>query len=237
MVDRVIATQAAADMIKFLKRRHNQGLMFHQPVDCYDNRAANCHRPTDPRIGPCDVHPGDIDGEPFNTSKSQYVCWKRTQLIIEGPGGTFPPEGSEDKALLSVPGSARTPSGLNCRQPVTSKQRKGKHMKKQITTTLLSLLAVAALTVSAGAAHASEAIVKKARCVACHAVDAKRVGPAYKDVAAKYKGDAKAPGHLFDKVRHGGSGNWGNIPMIPHGEDKISNDDLHAAVKWILSLE
>jgi len=216
MVDRVIATQAAADMIKFLKRRHNQGLMFHQPVDCYDNRAANCHRPTDPRIGPCDVHPGDIDGEPFNISKSQYVCWKRTQLIIEGPGGTFPPEGSENKALLSVPGSARTPSGLNCRQPVTSKQRKGKHMKKQITTTLLPLLAAAALTVTAGTAHASEA---------------------YKDVAAKYKGDAKAPGHLFDKVRHGGSGNWGNIPMIPHGEDKISNDDLHAAIKWILSLE
>lgn len=111
-------------------------------------------------------------------------------------------------------------------------------MKKQITTTLMSLMAVAALVGSTHAkANDGEAIIKKARCVACHAVDTKRVGPAYKDVAAKYKGDAKAPGLLFDKVRHGGSGNWGNVPMIPHGEDKISNDDLHAAIKWILSLE
>ena len=85
-------------------------------------------------------------------------------------------------------------------------------------------------------AQASEAIVKKARCVACHAVDAKRVGPAYKEVAAKYKGDAKAPAMLFDKVRHGGSGNWGQVPMIPHPADKISDDDLKAAIHWILSL-
>lgn len=108
----------------------------------------------------------------------------------------------------------------------------------KLITTLLSLLAAAALT-SAAPAHAAdgEAIVKKARCVACHAVDAKRVGPAYKEVATKYKGDAKAPGHLFDKVRHGGSGNWGQIPMIPHPADKISDDDLKAAVHWILSLE
>lgn len=107
-------------------------------------------------------------------------------------------------------------------------------MKKQITTALFA----AATCVLATAAQAAdgEAIVKKARCVACHTVDAKRVGPAYKEVAAKYKGDAKAPGVLFEKVRHGGSGNWGNVPMIPHGEDKISNDDLNEAIKWILSL-
>ena len=79
--------------------------------------------------------------------------------------------------------------------------------------------------------------MKKARCVACHAVDQKRVGPAYKDVAAKYKGDAKAPGHLFDKVRAGGSGNWGQVPMMPHPVDKISDDDLKAVIHWILSLE
>lgn len=107
-------------------------------------------------------------------------------------------------------------------------------MKKQITTALFAAAAVAI----AASAHAAdgEAIVKKARCVACHTVDAKRVGPSYKDVAAKYKGDAKAAGMLFEKVRHGGSGNWGNVPMIPHGEDKVSNDDLNEAIKWILSL-
>lgn len=99
------------------------------------------------------------------------------------------------------------------------------------------LFLAASLFAPALSAHASEAIVKKARCVACHAVDVKRVGPAYKDVAAKYRGDAKAPAVLFDKVRHGGSGNWGTVPMLPHPADKISDDDLKQAIAWVLSLE
>lgn len=103
-------------------------------------------------------------------------------------------------------------------------------------TRSLPLLAATTLF-SALPAEASEAIVKKARCIACHTVDAKRVGPAYKDVAAKYRGDAGAPARLFDKVRAGGSGNWGEIPMLPHPEDKISDEDLRAAIQWVLSLE
>jgi len=109
-------------------------------------------------------------------------------------------------------------------------------MNKQLTTTLLLPLLAAALFSAASPARASEAIVKKARCVACHAVDVKRVGPAYKDVGAKYRGDSSAPTKLFDKVRAGGSGNWGDIPMLPHPADKISDEDLHAAIQWILSL-
>lgn len=101
--------------------------------------------------------------------------------------------------------------------------------------TLLPLIAAAVLCVT-NPVRASEEIVKKARCVACHTVDSKRVGPAYKDVAAKYRNDSSAPGKLFDKVRAGGSGNWGEIPMLPHGADKISDDDLKAAIKWVLSL-
>lgn len=109
-------------------------------------------------------------------------------------------------------------------------------MNKKVTSTLLvPLFAALAFSLSAPA-KASEEIVKKARCVACHTVDAKRVGPAYKDVAAKYRGDAGAPARLFDKVRAGGSGNWGEIPMMAHPADKISDDDLKAAIKWILSL-
>lgn len=108
-------------------------------------------------------------------------------------------------------------------------------MKLHSTHLLLPLLAAALL--AAKPVSASEAIVKKARCIACHTVDQKRVGPAYKEVAAKYKGDAKAPAMLFDKVRKGGSGNWGTVPMLPHEADKISDDDLKAAVAWILSLE
>ncbi len=86
-------------------------------------------------------------------------------------------------------------------------------------------------------AQASEAIVKKARCVSCHAVDKKMVGPAYKDVAAKYKGDASAPAKLAEKIRAGGSGNWGQVPMMPHDKEKISDADLAEAIKWILSLQ
>lgn len=109
-------------------------------------------------------------------------------------------------------------------------------MNKRLATLLLPLLAATALA-TATSAKASEEIVKKARCVACHTVDAKRVGPAYKDVATKYRGDNSAPDKLFAKVRAGGSGNWGEVPMMPNGTDKISDDDLKAAIKWILALQ
>lgn len=112
-------------------------------------------------------------------------------------------------------------------------------MNTQLRTALLLPLLAAATVITAGTARAEidgEAAVKKARCIACHAVDQKRVGPPYKDVAAKYKGDAKAPAMLFEKVRHGGSGNWGQVPMIPHPADKISDDELKAAIHWVLSL-
>jgi cytochrome c len=109
-------------------------------------------------------------------------------------------------------------------------------MFKKLTNVLMASAILAAGTMTATQATASEEIVKKARCVACHAVDAKRVGPSYKEVSAKYKGDAKAADLLFGKVRKGGSGNWGQVPMMPHGEDKISDADLKAAVQWILSL-
>lgn len=111
-------------------------------------------------------------------------------------------------------------------------------MKSSLSSLLLPLFAATAVTAAAPASAADgDAIVKKARCVACHTVDQKRVGPAYKDVAAKYRGDGGAPGKLFDKVRNGGTGVWGEVPMIPHPADKISDDDLKAAVQWILSLQ
>ena len=101
------------------------------------------------------------------------------------------------------------------------------------------LLTIAALTAVAAAspAMADEAMAKAKNCMACHAIDKKVVGPAYKEVAAKYKGDAGAPARLFDKVRSGGSGVWGQVPMMAHPADKISDDDLKAAIHWILALE
>ncbi|WP_323003553.1 c-type cytochrome [Denitromonas sp.] len=83
-------------------------------------------------------------------------------------------------------------------------------------------------------AAASLAVIKKARCNSCHAVEKKMVGPAFRDIAAKYTGNAEAPASLFAKVREGGAGVWGQIPMMPNDEAKISDADLNAAIAWIL---
>jgi cytochrome c len=85
----------------------------------------------------------------------------------------------------------------------------------------------------AKAAVPPEQMPAKYGCTACHAVDHKVVGPAFKDVAAKYRGqDVEA--RLVDKVRNGGSGVWGKVPMVPNPQ--VPDPDLHAVVKWILSL-
>ena len=95
------------------------------------------------------------------------------------------------------------------------------------------LLMLAALFAVSSSAMASEAIAQKSGCLACHAKDKKLVGPAYKDVAAKYKGqDVLAK--LTDKVRKGGTGVWGPIPMPAHSPEKINDADLNAVVGWIL---
>ena len=94
-----------------------------------------------------------------------------------------------------------------------------------------------AMTLSVAApAMADLALATSKNCMACHAVDKKMVGPAYKDVAAKYKGQGDAVAVLSAKVRHGGTGTWGQIPMPPNGTDKISDADLKAAIEWILKL-
>jgi len=88
------------------------------------------------------------------------------------------------------------------------------------------------------AAHAgdadTEAAMTKAGCMACHTKDKKLVGPAFKDIAAKYKGQADVVTKLAEKVRKGGSGVFGPVPMAPNGADKISDKDLKDAVELIL---
>ncbi len=86
----------------------------------------------------------------------------------------------------------------------------------------------------AGTTLASQELAQKALCTGCHAVDKKMVGPAYKDVAAKYKGQAGAQAALIDKVRKGSTGAWGQIPMPPTGPDKINDADLKTVIDWVL---
>lgn len=91
--------------------------------------------------------------------------------------------------------------------------------------------------VAAGAVHADagEDLIKKNGCTACHSIDKKLVGPAYVDVAAKYKGDASAPAKLFEKVKKGGSGVWGQVPMPPNPQ--VSDADLKTIISYVLALK
>jgi len=97
----------------------------------------------------------------------------------------------------------------------------------------LAVILGAAAAVAALPAAASEELAKKHNCLACHAVDKKLVGPAYKDVAAKYRGDKTAEAKLVDKVKKGGTGVWGQVPMPPNAT--VPDADVRALVKWILS--
>lgn len=78
-------------------------------------------------------------------------------------------------------------------------------------------------------------IAKKKNCTACHAIDTKIVGPAWYDVAIRYKGDTSAEAKLIYKVANGGSGAWGVMPEIPNSRN-VSNQDIRTLVKFILSL-
>ena len=95
------------------------------------------------------------------------------------------------------------------------------------------VLAAAAAIPASLPAHAQEELAKKHACLACHAVDKKLVGPSYKDVAAKYRGDAGAEAKLVDKVKKGSQGTWGQVPMPPNAG--VPDADVRALVKWILS--
>jgi cytochrome c len=85
-------------------------------------------------------------------------------------------------------------------------------------------------------AKTPEELLTASGCTGCHSVDKKMVGPAYKDVAAKYRGDKTAEAKLFDKVKKGGGGVWGGpIPMPPQAH--VKDEDIKTLVKYILSIK
>jgi cytochrome c len=101
--------------------------------------------------------------------------------------------------------------------------------------TLVSSLAVAcaaALCAAPAAAQNVDEMLKKHACLSCHAVDTKLVGPSYKEVAAKYGTQKDAEKTLAEKVKKGGVGVWGQIPMPPN--PAVPDKDVQAMVKWIL---
>jgi cytochrome c len=106
-------------------------------------------------------------------------------------------------------------------------------MESDMKRILVAVIAFGAMFTNA--AFASEQLAKEKNCLACHAVDNKLVGPGYKEVAAKYKGDKSAEDKLAQKVMKGGSGVWGQIPMPANPQ--VSAAEAKTLVKWILSLK
>ena len=99
----------------------------------------------------------------------------------------------------------------------------------------LGLTLALAASVVAAPALANEELAKKHACTACHGIDKKLVGPAYKDVANKYRGQKDAEAKLAEKVKKGSVGVWGQVPMPPNAA--VSDADAATLVKWILSIK
>ena len=99
---------------------------------------------------------------------------------------------------------------------------------------LMGTAAAMVLCLSAGAqAQDATKLAQDKACLACHQIDKKLVGPAYKDVAKKYAGNKTAEAMLIKKVREGGAGVWGQVPMPPNSG--VNEKEAQILVKWILS--
>lgn len=94
------------------------------------------------------------------------------------------------------------------------------------------LVSATVVLLAGGDALADENLAKKNGCASCHVAGKKLVGPSWQDIAAKYKADAKAADTLAAKVKAGGKGVWGAVPMPPQA--KVADADLKAILGWVL---
>lgn len=159
-----------------------------------------------------------------------------------------PAEPAAPAAMMPAPVPVQTAEPAPAAKPAPAVPEKPAAVKKE--TAAAPALAGVALPAKADPAPAAEAkpetkaamseadalgLAKKNGCLVCHAVGKKIVGPAWKDVAAKYRGDAGAEARLMDKIAKGGSGVWGSIAMPPN--PKLSEADRRALAKFVLSLK
>jgi len=108
----------------------------------------------------------------------------------------------------------------------------------RITLALLAGVAALALTSTSGWAADSAAaleLAKKSGCLACHSVEKKVVGPAWKEVSEKYKGNTEMKAKLVAKVKTGGKGVWGEVPMPPYSP-RVADADIETLVTFVLSI-
>ncbi len=99
----------------------------------------------------------------------------------------------------------------------------------------MMMAAAAASLLLAGQVAADQSLAQKSGCMACHSMDKKVLGPAFKDVAAKYKGQKDAEAKLIERIKKGGSGVWGPIPM-PANSPQVKDEDIKTLVKWVLAM-
>ena len=172
---------------------------------------------------------------------------------FEEPGKVMPPKGgTPDLADIEVERAVvymANQSGANFKEPAAPAATGSTPAAAAAPATAPAAAATAAPTAATTASaaapaskapgrfdlKAAEALMAKDGCSACHAVDKKILGPAYQDVAAKYKGDTGALAKLTQKVKTGGSGVWGQVPMPPNSQ--VPDDDVKALVSWILTLK
>ena len=99
---------------------------------------------------------------------------------------------------------------------------------------VFAVCAAAAVLALAGTAQANEKLAQSSGCMTCHEVDKKKLGPGFKEIAAKYPDDKSAESDLFKKVKGGSKGVWGQFPMPPNAH--VKDEDVKTVVRWILSL-
>ena len=115
----------------------------------------------------------------------------------------------------------------------TSSKRDAKRAFKRVHISTLKVIVLAAAFLGACNSRASEALARKSDCLGCHAVATKLVGPAFKEVAAKYAGQSDAVDRISESIRNGGAGKWGELPMP--AQSKLSAQDVKKLAVWILN--
>jgi cytochrome c len=100
-------------------------------------------------------------------------------------------------------------------------------------TRISAACVLAALSIVAASANANEKLAQASGCLTCHGVDKKVIGPSFKEIATKYRNDKSAEAGLIKKVKAGGNGVWGEVPMPPNPH--VKDPDVKSLVEWILS--
>ncbi len=172
-------------------------------------------------------------GEPATSSASVSTSTEAVAPVAATPAA---------QPAAEVPQAASAP--VSNKPPVAKKAAAPVAEKKPVAAIVPSVTESAAIQPATTAAEqkppilsekAALALAGTSDCLACHAIDKKIFGPAWRDVAVKYRGDAGAEARLVAKVGKGGSGVWGNVPMPAH--PKLSETDRRALVRFVLSLK